>query len=640
MLFDPRFATGPNATALSLPTDEKPISTRKDRKGAQDIPGVNKVPPGQGKEWERKQRAREYRVAARREKRNRKADEKKQRKLNATILRRMTRNPDKYNKNAERNRLRAIQQERQSIWTEAVRQAERLAAEHDPTGATFNVGAVVKQEDGTVISVDTLKRREEGKARRAAELAAKEEAAANGTELKSENSIPNGNLQEGVNYVQMELDKTKRPQGMSKSQQKKLEALKPRPPPPKPVIPEGYSIPEGEENFLSLWDLSDTKIERRVLREKRRKAATRKALRQKQQSGKAERRMARDEKRRVYRDIKLSWKTIKEEEVRERTRLKAQEDEESKRIAVEIADFERKAAMEHCVSLGFTLSNTDGVNDVQPRALGMKGVEIDWNAIEPDDRPGTIRLKNPSTASKPKNPRRVDLGVIPGNAQSFLPPHRQKTLPNTQGDENAHVDAEEFIKLDVGSEHQFQELSYNHKLRRKLRRSLDNAQIAKELLVRERAIAHYTSQELPVPAVLTTPTKPINVRGSRILENGTLETAKQERVRSRLELAEFNRVMKVLRRQAKQTAIEAGLRKHAEVTGRIEVVRTEEEREAERKREAVAAIKAREVVFNNGPSRIVDDDYGLGLGVDSEGDVDMGEAGSVVGGSDSDDSSD
>ena len=38
---------------------------------------------------DRKQRSHEYRVAARREKRNRKADEKKQRKLNATILRRM-----------------------------------------------------------------------------------------------------------------------------------------------------------------------------------------------------------------------------------------------------------------------------------------------------------------------------------------------------------------------------------------------------------------------------------------------------------------------------------------------------------------------------------------------------------------------
>ena len=41
------------------------------------------------REQERKQRLREYRIAARREKRNRKSDEKKQRKLNATILRRM-----------------------------------------------------------------------------------------------------------------------------------------------------------------------------------------------------------------------------------------------------------------------------------------------------------------------------------------------------------------------------------------------------------------------------------------------------------------------------------------------------------------------------------------------------------------------
>lgn len=44
---------------------------------------------GDLKDWERKQRLKEYRIAARREKRNRKSDEKKQRKLNATILRRM-----------------------------------------------------------------------------------------------------------------------------------------------------------------------------------------------------------------------------------------------------------------------------------------------------------------------------------------------------------------------------------------------------------------------------------------------------------------------------------------------------------------------------------------------------------------------
>lgn len=496
--------------------------------------------------------------------------------------------------------------------------------------------------------METLKRREEGQARRAAEAAAKEEATANGTDHRLELSAPNGNFVNGVNperYVQMELEKNKRPQGMSKSQQKKLEALKPRPPPPKPVIPEGYSLPEGEENFLSLWDLSDTELERRVLREKRRKADTRKALRVKQQSGKAERRMARDEKRRVYRDLKLSWKKIKEEQVRERTRLGALEDEESKRIAVKIADFERKAAMDHCHTLGFTLLNTPGVNDVKPRALGMKGLEIDWNAIEADEKSCTIRLKDPPKPNKPKNAKRVDLGVIPGNAQSFIPTARPP--PRTQDDENAKVDAEEFIKLDVGSEHQFQELSYNSKLRRKLRRALDNAQTAKETIVRDRAVAHYTAQSLPVPAVLTTSTKPINARGARILENGTLETAKQERVRTRLELAEFNKVMKVLRRQAKQTALEAGLRKHAEVTGRIEVVRTEEEREAERKRKEIEAIKAREVKFNKGPSRIVGDDYGLGgdgdEDEDSEGDVEMGEAGRLDGGvgggnSDSDDS--
>ena len=99
--------------------------------------------------------------------------------------------------------------------------------------------------------------------------------------------------------------------GLSKSQQKKRGALEIRPPPPKPIIPENIPIPDGEENWLALWDLPDEQLERRVLREKKRKAAERKALRMKQKSGKAERREARDEKRRVYREIKLTWKAIK-----------------------------------------------------------------------------------------------------------------------------------------------------------------------------------------------------------------------------------------------------------------------------------------------------------------------------------------
>lgn len=73
MGWKPQMATGANASILSQPGDEgsyNPSSeglavidpkAKKDRRWAQDVPGVNKVMPGQGKDWERKQRAREYR---------------------------------------------------------------------------------------------------------------------------------------------------------------------------------------------------------------------------------------------------------------------------------------------------------------------------------------------------------------------------------------------------------------------------------------------------------------------------------------------------------------------------------------------------------------------------------------------------
>jgi hypothetical protein len=72
---------------------------------------------------------------------------------------------------------------------------------------------------------------------------------------------------------------------------------------------------------------------------------------------------------------------------------------------------------------------------------------------------------------------------------------------------------------------------------------------------------------MDVPPELDTPAKPIHKRGQRVLENGTLETDKAERVRLRIELAEFNNAARVLRKQAKAIAIEAGLRVHAELTG-------------------------------------------------------------------------
>ena len=279
------------------------------------------------KDWERKQRNREYRVAARREKRNRKADEKKQRKLNATILRRMTRNPDKYNKNAERNRLRDIEGERRRIWQEAVRQVQRLAAIHDPSGALFNVGPVVKLEDGTVISEETLRRREQRVQEKATAERLKTEntvdeapaihSAGNDTDVPPATAIANSSHLStsevkpgGLTHIDA-ANPPKSGKVLRKKQKKKRAALEPRPPPQKPTIPENIPIPDGEEKWLALWDLPDEQLERRVLREKKRKAAERKALRVKQKSGKAERREARDEKRRVYREIKLTWKAIK-----------------------------------------------------------------------------------------------------------------------------------------------------------------------------------------------------------------------------------------------------------------------------------------------------------------------------------------
>jgi hypothetical protein len=214
--------------------------------------------------------------------------------------------------------------ERRKIYKEAVSQAERLAAIHDPSGKMFNVGPVIVEEDGKVVNVEFLERRVQAQAERAAKLAQGNEGATAQTSSLDKSGAANANtqfsngVQDGINPARRDLiyisngneTSTKR---LSKNQQKKLALLEERPPPPKPVIPTGIELPEGEENWLALWDLSDEELERRAIREKKRKAAERKALREKQKEGKAERRAARDERRRVYREKKLEWKAIKGE---------------------------------------------------------------------------------------------------------------------------------------------------------------------------------------------------------------------------------------------------------------------------------------------------------------------------------------
>lgn len=241
-----------------------------------------------------------------------------------------------------------------------------------------------------------------------------------------------------------------------------------------------------------------------------------------------------------------------EEQTREKTRLKSIEDEESKKIAVDINILERKAALECCAALGFTLTNTADVDEVKPRALGMKGVEVDFDAIDIGESRSDVKPKKANS--------RVNLGDVPDHAKAEY---------ISTGQRSEDREPEDFIKLDVGEGRDFETLSYNRKLRRKLCRAIDNAKIRKEMLVRQRALDLCIEKYIEVPSELKTPYKPINTKGQRILENGTFETAKQERVRARMELAEFNTNMRILRKQAKEAAIYAGLRKHAELTGKF-----------------------------------------------------------------------
>ncbi|KAL8731729.1 MAG: hypothetical protein Q9166_003176 [cf. Caloplaca sp. 2 TL-2023] len=515
-----------------------------------------------GKNPVRKKQLHEYRIAARREKRLRKADEKKQRKLNATILRRMTRNPDKYNKNAERNRLRDIETERRRIQSAAIKQVQQLAAVHDQSGAMFNIGPVMRRDDGSVVFAESVRRRQERNATKAdatttlgdstSGLPADRESLPTRNELEPTSS--DSRLEAKLNVdpgrmVQMEdLHSSKNQPRPGPAQPQKQPTLQP---PPKPVIPDGITLPDGEQDWLALWDLPNEKIERRILRAKKEKAAERKALRIAQQSGKSERREARDEKRKVYRDIKMIWKVIREEHVKERTMLKAVEDEESRKIAVEVNDAERSLALRLCETLGFTITNTPGTEEIKPRALGMRGKEVDFDAIKAGECPGDVETKRS---------RRVDLGEVARSVD-------EKYIPTDQ--DGLALDNAEFIKIDVGEGHDHETLSLNHKLRRKLRRALEHAQIQKEMLVRQRTVDQLKDMGIEPPDELKTGGKARNIRGMGVLENGVMETAKQERVRARVELAEFNYASKVLRRQAKQCAIEAGLRKHARLTGRL-----------------------------------------------------------------------
>jgi hypothetical protein len=166
----------------------------------------------------------------------------------------------------------------------------------------FNVGEVVVMPDGQVKSKDAIKKAAEMKAQREIEAAVekaeniritaekakyKEEklqAKRDGREPPPRPSFaPATNLQGAASFYGggEVANKNQQPKvsRLSKKQQRRIEMLKPKPVPPKPVIPEGISLPEGEEDLLALWDITDEEIQRRLKVKKKEKIQAGKNLR-------------------------------------------------------------------------------------------------------------------------------------------------------------------------------------------------------------------------------------------------------------------------------------------------------------------------------------------------------------------------
>ncbi|KAL8942368.1 MAG: hypothetical protein Q9216_001688 [Gyalolechia sp. 2 TL-2023] len=162
-------------------------------------------------------------------------------------------------------------------------------------------------------------------------------------------------------------------------------------------------------------------------------------------------------------------------------RLKLTEEEESWKTVVEIKDAVCPVALDLCETLAFTIANTRGTEEIHPAR---------WPCVG----------------------------------------KRQENLLPTQDLTDTMVN-EEIIKLDAGPGRDHRPSNYNHKVRRKLHRALDNAHVQKEVLARQRAV-DLQKNEIQPPVELKIDGKPVNVRG--VLQDEAVETAKQKRARARL----------------------------------------------------------------------------------------------------------
>ena len=123
----------------------------------------------------------------------------------------------------------------------------------------------------------------------------------------------------------------------------------------------------------------------------------------------------------------------------------------------------------------------------------MKDVEVDFDMLGVGQTSSGVQVKQ-------NRNNRVNLGAVPLESEAKL--HRV-------GGETPAESPGEFISLDVGEGQDFEAINYNHKTRRKLRRALEAAEIAKEMVVRKAALGHYQKNDIKPPEELKTLYKPM-----------------------------------------------------------------------------------------------------------------------------------
>lgn len=141
----------------------------------------------------------------------------------------------------------------------------------------FNVGQIIVLPDGKVKNKELWERAEENRKAREA-----------GIELPTPAPV------EGINPERMPLIKggvplanpTAPAKKLSNKQKQRLAASLPKPVPPRPILPDGISIPDGEENLIALFDITDEDIQKRLSKAKGAKKTAAKQLRRVQQEQK------------------------------------------------------------------------------------------------------------------------------------------------------------------------------------------------------------------------------------------------------------------------------------------------------------------------------------------------------------------